>query len=70
MSFQAAVLGLHVRQFRAFDRAAIAAEFGVPGHWEVTTMSAIGRAAGSPQASRGRRAAADLRWPAASSADR
>jgi nitroreductase len=62
MSIQAAALGLHVRQFRAFDRAAIAEEFGVPGHWEVTTMSAIGRAAGSPGASRSRKAAAELRW--------
>jgi nitroreductase len=70
MSFQASALGLHVRQFRAFDRSAIAAEFGVPGHWEVTTMSAIGRAAGSPVVSRQRKAAADLRWPAASSVGR
>jgi len=67
MSIQAAALGLHVRQFRAFDRSAIAAEFGVPGHWEVTTMSAIGRAAGSPAVARQRKAAAELRWPAASS---
>jgi hypothetical protein len=58
---------LHVRQFRAFDRAAIAEEFGVPGHWEVTTMSAIGRAAGSPAATRSRKAAAELRWPAGGS---
>ena len=43
LTFQARSLGLFVRQFRAFDRAAVAAEFGVPGHWEVTTMAAIGR---------------------------
>src|SRR4029078_12887485 len=43
MTFQAQHLGLAVRQFRAFDRAGLAAEFGVPAHWEVTTMSAIGR---------------------------
>ena len=65
MSFQAAALGLYVRQFRAFDRSAIAAEFGVPGHWEVTTMSAIGRAAGAPGAARSRKA--ELRWPVAAS---
>ena len=64
MSIQAAALGLHVRQFRAFDRSAIAAEFGVPGHWEVTTMSAIGRAGGAPGAPRSRKA--DLRWPVGS----
>jgi nitroreductase len=42
MTVQARALGLHVRQFRAFHRDRIAAEFGVPEHWEVTTMSAIG----------------------------
>ena len=48
MTVQALLLGLHVRQFRAFDREGIAAEFGVPAHWEVTTMAAIGRASGAP----------------------
>ena len=43
MTVQARALDLHVRQFRAFDRTGIAAEFGVPRHWEVTTLSAIGR---------------------------
>jgi hypothetical protein len=47
MTVQARALGLYVRQFRAFDRAGLAAQFGVPGHWEVTTMSAIGGVAGS-----------------------
>ncbi len=42
MTLQAQALGLFVRQFRAFDRAGLAAEFAVPAHWEVTTMSAIG----------------------------
>ncbi|WP_448616995.1 nitroreductase family protein [Modestobacter sp. URMC 112] len=41
MTLQAQELGLAVRQFRAFDRAGLAAEFDVPGHWEVSTMSAI-----------------------------
>jgi nitroreductase len=45
MTFQAQALGLFVRQFRAFDRDAIAEAFAVPPHWEVTTMAAIGRAA-------------------------
>jgi len=45
MSIQAQALGLHVRQFRAFDRDGIAREFAVPEHWEVTTLAAIGRAA-------------------------
>lgn len=72
MTFQAQSLGLHVRQFRAFDREGLAAEFEVPPHWEVTTMSAIGRAqpptasaAHRERLSRDRRPAADLRWPRA-----
>ena len=70
MTVQARALGLHVRQFRAFDRDGIAAEFGVPGHWEVTTLSAIGRvprADGVDQltpdvSERERRPRDDLRW--------
>lgn len=49
MSVQAEALGLSVRQFRAFDRDGVAAEFAVPPHWEVTTMAAIGAAAGKAQ---------------------
>lgn len=47
MTVQAQALGLSARQFRAFDRAGVASEFEVPGHWEVTTMTAFGRAASS-----------------------
>ena len=76
MSIQAQAIGLHVRQFRAFDRDGIAGEFGVPEHWEVTTLAAIGRAApgsgrtgalddvGDP-AVRGRRAVDEILWPLA-----
>ncbi|SOD73930.1 nitroreductase [Jatrophihabitans sp. GAS493] len=70
MTFQASSMGFSVRQFRAFDRDGLSAEFDVPRHWEVTTMSAIGRAAdvASPadpaRASRDRRPVDDLRWPA------
>ena len=42
LTFQAHAMGLYVHQFRAFDRAAVAADFQVPAHWEVTTMAAIG----------------------------
>jgi hypothetical protein len=73
MTFQALHLGLAVRQFRAFDRDALAAEFGVPPHWEVTTMSAIGRVpAATPyvvpgwdraQSPGDRRPVSHLRWP-------
>jgi hypothetical protein len=71
MTVQARALDLHVRQFRAFDRDGIAAEFAVPDHWEVTTMSAIGRVAptddvGSPfpplAAERDRRPLDNLLW--------
>lgn len=61
MTLQAAAIGLSARQFRAFDRDGIAAGFGVPTYWEVTTMTAFGR---SPQGRplRDRRAGAELRW--------
>ena len=76
MSIQAQALGLHVRQFRAFDRDGIAREFAVPEHWEVTTLAAIGRAApGAGRASalddtgeapvRARRALDQILWPLA-----
>jgi len=70
MSIQAQALGLHVRQFRAFDRDGIAKEFAVPDHWEVTTLSAIGRAARGPEIDRGpdvsareRHAIEQILWP-------
>ncbi|MEV4131919.1 nitroreductase family protein [Dactylosporangium sp. NPDC049742] len=73
MTVQAQSLGLFVRQFRAFDRDAVTADFDVPSHWEVTTMSAIGRvpadlhAPASPALTvpRERRALGDLLWPSA-----
>jgi len=79
MSLQAQSLGLHVRQFRAFDREGLTAEFEVPPHWEVTTMSAIGRVAasgdrpGPDQAGsteRWRHSATDIRWPRAAVVER
>ena len=42
LSFEAHARGLAVHQFRAFDRHAVAAEFGIPRSWEVTTMAAVG----------------------------
>jgi nitroreductase len=71
MTIQAQALGLASRQFRAFDRDAIAADFAVPQHWEVTTMTAYGKpAAASDEAyvaptsgSRIRRPAHELLWP-------
>ena len=71
MTVQARALDLHVRQFRAFSRDGIAADFGVPGHWEVTTLSAVGRVARAdtvegpltqPLAQRERRPLEDLLW--------
>ena len=73
LTVQARVFDLHVRQFRAFDRAGVAEEFGVPAHWEVTTMSASGRACGGdaappvdrpPHVRRRRRPLDDLVWRA------
>ena len=73
MTVQARSLGLFVRQFRAFDRAGVVADFGVPEHWEVCTMSAIGRLPEHEQAADrdrqrpagDRRSADHLRWPEA-----
>jgi nitroreductase len=71
LTLQARGLDLFVRQFRAFDRAGVAAEFEVPPHWEVTTMAAVGRVppphppdAGGPVAvaERQRRPVDDLLW--------
>ncbi|MGN6607846.1 MAG: nitroreductase family protein, partial [Jatrophihabitans sp.] len=63
LGFQAAALGLAMRQFRAFDRDGLAAEFAVPPHWQVTTLAAIGRVppGTAPDGTRDRRA--DVRWP-------
>jgi nitroreductase len=81
LTVQAQALGLHVRQFRAFDRVGLAAEFAVPQHWEVTTMAAVGRAStasatqSAPERSatarradapsRQRRSIDDVLWPIA-----
>lgn len=77
LTLQARALGLSVRQFRAFDREALAAEFAVPNHWEVTTMCAIGTAepgapGGSPvgEVPRDRRPLSDLLWPGATGTPR
>ncbi|MFJ3956273.1 nitroreductase family protein [Arthrobacter sp. NPDC090010] len=45
MTVQGLALGLDAHQFRAFDRDGLAAEFEVPAHWEVTSMTAFGVAA-------------------------
>lgn len=71
MTLQAQELGLSVRQFRAFDQAGMAAEFDVPAHWQVASMSAVGHvppdqepldAYGRPDG-RQRRALDRLVWP-------
>lgn len=61
MTVQATALGLSARQFRAFDREAITTEFGIPSHWQVTTMTAFGRPAHA-QPTRERRSRTDLHW--------
>lgn len=65
LTLQGVALGLAARQFRAFDREAVAADFGVPDHWVVATMVAIGRPAAPgepPGAGRDRRSLDDLTW--------
>lgn len=64
MTIQAQSMGLACRQFRAFDREAVTRLLEVPDHWDVMTMTAIGRAA--PTAERGPRAStreASVVWP-------
>jgi nitroreductase len=74
LTIQAQAMDMVVRQFRAFDRAAVAAEFDVPAHWEVTTMAAVGRplapAAEIVRLPRRRRPLESLRWPPAAGANR
>lgn len=43
LSVQAHALGLHAHQFAGFDHDAVAAHFGVPAHWKVTTGIAVGQ---------------------------
>jgi nitroreductase len=47
LTVQAGSMGLGVHQFAGFDHDAVAAEFGVPASWTVTTGIAVGRYAGS-----------------------
>jgi hypothetical protein len=71
MTIQALALGLAARQFRAFSRAGMAADFIVPEHWEVTTLTAFGGAASAPTPApelanapgRQRREVNDIVWP-------
>ena len=74
MIIQGQSIGLYARQFRAFSRAGIAAEFEVPEHWEVTTLTAFGqRRPDAPTGEsdtdsslpRARKPIEQLAWPAA-----
>lgn len=66
LTIQAQAMGLHSRQFRAFDRAAVEAELGLPAHWVAMTMTALGRPSGADQpADRSRRTLHDLVWTGA-----
>src|SRR3954454_21486810 len=68
LTLQAQAMVLAVRQFRAFDREGLAADFSVPSHWEVTSMSAVGRTAAedapapSDAPSRRRRGLEEILW--------
>ncbi|MDV8009312.1 nitroreductase family protein [Rhodococcus sp. IEGM 1318] len=66
MTLQAMAIGVDAHQFRAFDRDAVASDFGVPREWEVTSMTAFGVAAhaagDAPGVSRERRTRDELTW--------
>lgn len=64
MTIQAHSMGLSCRQFRAFDKDAVRGLLHVPAHWDVLTMTAVGRA--TSNAERGPRASAredHITWP-------
>jgi nitroreductase len=73
MTLQGQAMGLAARQFRAFDRDALAAEFEIAPHWQIMTMTAFGvvprDGAGDEapprfeQVPRHRRDIGDLLWP-------
>lgn len=66
MTIQAHAMGLACRQFRAFDKERLTVLLDLPQHWEVLTMTAIGRAAADAQ--RGPRASTRepaITWPRA-----
>lgn len=64
MTIQAHSMGLACRQFRAFDKNSVSQLLEVPQHWDVVSMTAIGRASG--EAERGPRASQRddvITWP-------
>ena len=64
MTLHASSLGLHSRQFRAFDRTRVESVLAVPPHWVAMTMTAIGRPAPDvPAPDRVRRPLDELRLP-------
>jgi nitroreductase len=64
MTIQAHSMGLACRQFRAFDRAALTLLLGVPDHWCVMTMMAIGRASSTALRDAGAGVRdANITWP-------
>ncbi|MBA3782507.1 MAG: nitroreductase family protein [Nocardioides sp.] len=63
MTVQAQAGGLAARQFRAFDKAELTAEFAIAREWELMSMTAFGRPAARPMAEeRDRRSLSDLHW--------
>jgi nitroreductase len=73
MTLQGQAMGLAARQFRAFDRDALAADFAIVPHWQIMTMTAFGvvprdgrgdeAAAPAEHMPRHRRDIGELRWP-------
>lgn len=60
MTVQAQAMGLACRQFRAFDLDGLTADLAIPAGWQIRTMTAIGRPAGTPEQPRNRRSRTDL----------
>ena len=65
LTIQAQAMGLASRQFRAFDKEALEAEFGVGQGWELVSMTAVGRSLPVDESvsRQPRRPVDELRWP-------
>jgi len=64
LTVQAEAMGLAARQFRAFDKEGLEAEFGVGRGWELVSMTALGHALPVEEepTRQPRRSVSDLRW--------
>lgn len=63
MTIQAHAMGLACRQFRAFDKDRLTERLHIPAHWEILTMTAIGRAPGPQRGPGSHHREPSITWP-------